>query len=177
MNLFVVVSILRGAQFAWSRWHRTRVWELWFPFHIRKKMVSSYFIIPLIILGSLIQQHCSSTIYHWSGMTITHAILDQIFFRDPVALESICCRTRAKRLINEGNTTGGLRKIWTGFSMGYIEQVVLKKILSVPYVKTRYVQWHRPQEACRFPGKLDFLLWMYGNICGTTHHNKPTKLL
>ena len=37
----------------------------------------------------------------------------QIFFCDPVVLKSICCRTRAKRLINEGNTTGGRRKIWT----------------------------------------------------------------
>ena len=42
------------------------------------------------------------------------SLLDQIFFCDPVVSELICCRTRAKRLINEGNTTGGLRKIWTG---------------------------------------------------------------
>ena len=41
-------------------------------------------------------------------------LLDQFFFCDPVVLESICHSTRAKRLINEGNTTGGLRKIWTG---------------------------------------------------------------
>ena len=40
--------------------------------------------------------------------------LDQIFFCDPVVLESICYRTRAKRLINDRKTTGGLRKIWTG---------------------------------------------------------------
>ena len=42
------------------------------------------------------------------------AILDQIFLCDPVVLESICYRTRAKRLINDSKTTGGLRKIWTG---------------------------------------------------------------
>ena len=41
-------------------------------------------------------------------------LLDQFFFCDPVVLESICYRTRANRLKNEGNTTGGLRKIWTG---------------------------------------------------------------
>ena len=40
--------------------------------------------------------------------------LDQIFLCDPVVLESICFRTRAKRLRNESKTTGGLRKIWTG---------------------------------------------------------------
>ena len=37
-----------------------------------------------------------------------------IFFLDPVVLESIYYRTRAKRLLNESNTTLGLRKNWTG---------------------------------------------------------------
>ena len=36
------------------------------------------------------------------------------FFFNLVVLESICYSTRAKQLINEGNTTEGLRKIWTG---------------------------------------------------------------
>ena len=44
-------------------------------------------------------------------------ILDQIFFCDPVVLELICYRTRGKRLTNESNTTGGLRKIWTGIQI------------------------------------------------------------
>ena len=35
-------------------------------------------------------------------------ILDQIFFCDPVVIELICYCKRAKRLINEGYTTGGL---------------------------------------------------------------------
>ena len=35
-------------------------------------------------------------------------------FFDPVILELICYRARANRLINESNTTGGVRKIWTG---------------------------------------------------------------
>ena len=35
------------------------------------------------------------------------------FFGDPVVLELICCRTRAKRLISDSKTTVGLRKIWT----------------------------------------------------------------
>ena len=39
---------------------------------------------------------------------------DHIFFCDPVIIESICYRTWAKRLINEGNTNGGLRKNWSG---------------------------------------------------------------
>ena len=39
--------------------------------------------------------------------------LDQIFFCDPVVIESICYRMRTDRLINEGNTTGGLGKNWT----------------------------------------------------------------
>ena len=42
------------------------------------------------------------------------SILDQIFLCDPVVLESICYRTRAKRLINDSKTTRELRKIWTG---------------------------------------------------------------
>ena len=33
-----------------------------------------------------------------------------IFFFDPVVLESICCRTRVNRLINESNATRWLRK-------------------------------------------------------------------
>ena len=48
----------------------------------------------------------------WEEMSSSQ--LDQIFFCNPVVIESICYRTRAKRRINEGNTTGGLRKIWTG---------------------------------------------------------------
>ena len=43
------------------------------------------------------------------------ALLDQKIFCEPAILESICYRTRANRLINEGSTTGGLKKIWTGF--------------------------------------------------------------
>ena len=42
-------------------------------------------------------------------------LLDQIFFYDLVVIESICYRTKAKRLIYESNTTGGLKKIWTGY--------------------------------------------------------------
>ena len=44
-------------------------------------------------------------------------VLDQIFFCDPVILESNCYCTRAYWLINESNTTGGLRKNWTGHSL------------------------------------------------------------
>ena len=45
-------------------------------------------------------------------------VLDQIFLSHPVVLELNCYRTRAKRLINESNTTGELRKIWTGRYVG-----------------------------------------------------------
>ena len=38
----------------------------------------------------------------------------QLFIWDPFVLELICYHPRANRLINEGITTGGLRKIWTG---------------------------------------------------------------
>ena len=34
--------------------------------------------------------------------------LDQCFFCNPIILGSICYHTREKRLINEGNATGGL---------------------------------------------------------------------
>ena len=47
-------------------------------------------------------------------------ILDQIFLWNPVVLESICYRTRAKQLINESNTTGGLIKIWTGIPYPFL---------------------------------------------------------
>ena len=43
-------------------------------------------------------------------------ILDQISICDPVVLDSICYRTRAKQPINNSKTTVGLRKIWTGSS-------------------------------------------------------------
>ena len=41
-------------------------------------------------------------------------LLVQILFLIAVVLESFCYRTRANRLINESNTAGRLRKIWTG---------------------------------------------------------------
>ena len=56
----------------------------------------------------------------WNPIATAHNIsiiwmsLNQIVFCDSVVFESICFRTRAKRLRNNGNTTGGLRKIWTG---------------------------------------------------------------
>ena len=40
--------------------------------------------------------------------------LDQIFFCAPIVLESFCCRTRAKLLINDSKTTGWVEKFWTG---------------------------------------------------------------
>ena len=65
----------------------------------------------------------------------------QIFLSHPVVLESICYRTRAKRLINESNTTGGLRKIWTGCAGA--EQVVsvmpTKKLMSLNICNCMYV--------------------------------------
>ena len=45
---------------------------------------------------------------------LNYCALLYIFFCYPVVLESICYRTRAKRLINISNTTRGLRIIWTG---------------------------------------------------------------
>ena len=41
-------------------------------------------------------------------------LLDQFFFCDPVVIKTICCRSRAKRMINESNMTGWVEKIWTG---------------------------------------------------------------
>ena len=48
------------------------------------------------------------------------ASLDQTFFGDPVVLEPICYCTGAKQLINEGNTTRGLNKIWTNCKLIYV---------------------------------------------------------
>ena len=67
--------------------------------------------IPFVIIfksnvGELRNRHCFFCFI---------LLLDQIFFCDPIVIESICYRTRAKRLINEGNTTGRLRKIRTGY--------------------------------------------------------------
>ena len=42
-------------------------------------------------------------------------IPSNFFSSDLVVLESICYRTRTKRPINDNNTTGGLRKISTGY--------------------------------------------------------------
>ena len=47
-------------------------------------------------------------------LALVVGVLDQIFFCNPVVLESICYRKRAKRLKYQSNTTEGLRKIWTG---------------------------------------------------------------
>ena len=43
-------------------------------------------------------------------MCVTCVPSTRFFFRDPVVSDSICYRTRANLLINERNTTGGLRK-------------------------------------------------------------------
>ena len=47
--------------------------------------------------------------------TKAHFVPDQFFFCDPVVIESFCYRMRSNQLINESNTIGRLRKIWTGF--------------------------------------------------------------
>ena len=58
------------------------------------------------------------------------------FYLGPVVLESICYRTRAKRLINKINTTGGLKKFGRDM-LGWLRKrqemksVALKAILSI----------------------------------------------
>ena len=61
-------------------------------------------------------------------------------FCNPVVLESICYRTRAYRLINESNTTIGLRKIWMGMPrpseiVGYIHSVEVRDTLYLSYLE------------------------------------------
>ena len=53
---------------------------------------------------------------NWTGMNEANDLPVQIFLSHPVVLGSICYRTRAKRLRNESNTIGGMKKIMTGFS-------------------------------------------------------------
>ena len=66
----------------------------------------------------------------WWSLLRNKVTLDQIFFCDPVVLESICYHTRAKRLINESNTTEGLRKIWTGSRSGsHVYSVIFRSFL------------------------------------------------
>ena len=64
-------------------------------------------------------------------------------FYYPVVLESICYRLRAKRLINEGNTTGGLRKIWTGhaiiFSLKHVFRSLPRHCFQAMSVRNAYL--------------------------------------
>ena len=66
------------------------------------------------------KQSCETELWGWSIIILKTDFLREegatrpIFFCDPVILETICYRRRAYRLINESNTTGELRKIWTG---------------------------------------------------------------
>ena len=53
----------------------------------------------------------------------------QNFLSHLVVLESISYRTRATRLINKNNTTGGLQKIWTRSSVYIISQSIFIIIL------------------------------------------------
>ena len=53
-------------------------------------------------------------LYLWYILTTFFAYTRPFFSCDAVGIESIWYRTRANRPINESNTTGGLRKIWTG---------------------------------------------------------------
>ena len=51
--------------------------------------------------------------HRWCQKEASHPVL--IFlFSGSVVLEPICCRTRANRLINESNTTGGLKSFSHG---------------------------------------------------------------
>ena len=68
-------------------------------------------------------------------------IPDQFFSADPVVIESICDCMSAKRLISEGNTSGGLKKIgrdlstiwkWVRVRVSYLLQCQYKKSLSLP---------------------------------------------
>ena len=43
-----------------------------------------------------------------------HLGCPSIFFCAPAIIESICYCTRENQLINKSNTTGGLKKVWTG---------------------------------------------------------------
>ena len=48
----------------------------------------------------------------------------QIFSSNPVVIELICYRTRANRLIKESNTTGSLKKNWTGMHKQHLVRMV-----------------------------------------------------
>ena len=66
------------------------------------------------------QQHKSHGVSKVGILWPFWVYLDQIFFCDPVVIESIWYRTRTNRLINEGNTTGGLKIFWTGPALGCV---------------------------------------------------------
>ena len=73
-----------------------------------------HFLLKQLLL-SLLANKQRDTVFFKTAPQVA-AILDQIFWCDPVVLESICYCTRAKRLINDSKTTGELRKNWTGIS-------------------------------------------------------------
>ena len=66
------------------------------------------------------------------GNLVGYSILDQIFFCDSVVLESTCYRTRGERLIKEGNTTGSLRKFWTGIQNDAYSSIRKRKLEDSP---------------------------------------------
>ena len=57
--------------------------------------------------------HYQRTMWQWVQKTQTWLPVQDMFC-NPVVLESISYRPTAKQMINERNTTGWLRKVWTG---------------------------------------------------------------
>ena len=71
---------------------------------------------------------------NWSKYVLRTHIPSKFFLSDPVVLVSTCYRTRAKRLINESNTTGGLKKLGrdaTGYR-GLVLMMVTQQTLGCP---------------------------------------------
>ena len=91
--------------------------------------ISNLCLLPAhwIGIGLLIADAATASCTAQRNLVISHFFLlhplylevcpVQIFLSHPIVLESICYRTRAKRLINESNTTGRLQKNWTGCTL------------------------------------------------------------
>ena len=75
----------------------------------------------------------SKWIFSLSSFLVKKSFLDQIFFCDPVVIESICYRTRANRLINESIMTRGLREIWTGTRPNFFLRSIRNRVDLLSY--------------------------------------------
>ena len=118
----LVVQNVRGSRFIFNHnlvytefWDFLTLWLSLEEFFTSVGTATGQGIVRVVVVVVVLVLVDVVATFFWRS----HVLPVQIFPCDPAVMVSICYRTGAKQQIHRGNTTGGLKKNWTGRSILY----------------------------------------------------------